>query len=157
MKEKIYLDTSIPSAFFDNRDKNRQKVTQVWWRNVLTDKYEACISELVEAELGNTRDKHRRGNFLTLVKGLKSFEVTVEAEHLAKAYIENDIVPEEYLDDALHLAIATVNGAKTVVSWNFTHMVNHDTKRKVKAVNLLKGYAEIEIESPLELGGGKYV
>jgi hypothetical protein len=27
---------------------------------------------------------------------------------------------------------------------------------KVKAINLLHGYREIEIESPLELGGGEY-
>lgn len=36
-------------------------------------------------------------------------------------------------------------------------MVNYEIKHKVKGLNMLKGYKEIEIESPLEIGGGKYV
>ena len=39
-----------------------------------------------------------------------------------------------------------------LVSWNFKHLVNMETRRKVKAVNLLKGYKEIEVVSPEELG-----
>lgn len=156
MKQKIYLDTSIPSAYLDNREKNRQRITQKWWEDVLFDKYEVYISELVEAELGDTKDRNKRLELLEIVKGIKSLKITIEAEKLAQTYVNNGIFPEEYIDDAMHLAIATLNDIEMVVSWNFIHLVNHETKRKVIAVNLLNGYREIEIESPLELGGGKY-
>lgn len=153
MKERIYLDTSVPSAYFDNRDEKRQKITQKWWKEIATKKYQPYISELVEAELGDTRDKRRRHELLELVKNIESLTINEEAEELAKVYIDNEVIPEEYTDDALHLAVATINNIGLVVSWNFAHLVNHDTKKRVKAINLLKGYREIEIESPLELGG----
>lgn len=156
MKEKVYLDTSIPSAYFDERDKKRQEITQKWWKEILFNNYEVHISELVEAELIDTKDEKKRQTLLELVKNIKSLEVTKEAEILAGDYVENGVVPEEYIDDALHIAVATLNNIELIVSWNFIHLVNHETKRKVKAINLLNGYREIEIESPLELGGGEY-
>lgn len=105
MIERIYLDTSIPSAYFDERDKKRQKITQKWWNEVLISKYKPYISELVEAELGDTKDKQRRYKLLELVKSIVSLEITEEAEELAKAYLNDEVIPEEYIDDAVHLAI----------------------------------------------------
>lgn len=156
MKEKAYIDTSIPSAYFDNREENRRIITQKWWKGILFDRYDVYISELVEAELGDTKDIKKRKELLELVKGIKVLEINSEAEMLSHMYVKNDIISEEYIDDARHLAIATLNNIGLVISWNFNHLVNHDTKMKVKAINLLHGYREIEIESPLELGGGEY-
>ncbi|MEW6556728.1 MAG: type II toxin-antitoxin system VapC family toxin [Elusimicrobiota bacterium] len=156
MKEKIYLDASVPSAYFDSREKKRQRITQKWWKEILFKRYDVYISKIVERELEDTKDETKRTGLLNLVKGIKSFEVTLEGEKLARIYIENDIIPELYYEDAVHLAIATINDIRVLVSWNFMHLVNHETRRKVKAVNLLHGYREIEIESPLELGGGEY-
>ncbi len=153
MIERIYLDTSIPSAYFDERDKKRQKITQQWWKEVLVSKYKPYISELVESELGDTKNKRRQHELLGLVKSIESLEITEEAEELAKAYLDDEIIPEEYIDDAIHLAIATINNIGVVASWKFAHLVNHETKKRVRAINVLKGYREIEIESPLELGG----
>ncbi len=75
---------------------------------------------------------------------------------MAQAYIDNDIIPEEYRNDALHIAVATLQDVDLLVSWNFEHLVNPETRRKVKAVNLLKGYKEIDIVTPEEIGGNKY-
>lgn len=157
MKEKVYIDTSIPSAYFDEREEKRRIITQNWWKEILFNKYEVYISELVEAELGDTIESKKRKELLGLVKGIKVLEVNSEIEMLAQLYIENDVITKEYIDDARHLAIATLNDIGLVISWNFAHLVNHETKKKVKAINLLHGYREIDIESPLELGGGVYV
>lgn len=46
MKEKIYIDTSIPSAYFDEREEKRRMITQKWWKEILFNKYEVYISEL---------------------------------------------------------------------------------------------------------------
>lgn len=83
-------------------------------------------------------------------------EVPEEAKELAHAYIDNDIIPEDYLDDALHIAITTLYQLDILVSWNFEHLVNPVTRRKIKAVNMLKNYREIDIVSPEELGGERY-
>jgi len=54
-------------------------------------------------------------------------------------------------DDAVHVATATSAGADLVLSWNFKHIVNYDRIHKYNAINLLNGYQQIEIRSPLEM------
>jgi len=75
---------------------------------------------------------------------------------LAKKYIDEDIIPEDYLDDALHIAIAILYQIDILVSWNFKHLVNPVTRRGINAINMLKGYKQVDIVSPEELGGDKY-
>lgn len=156
MKQRIYLDTSVPSAYYDEKKQERQGITQVWWEG-LNERYEVYISEIVEAEINATPDLELRAKIYNLVRNFKVLEVTAEVRNLAGEYIKNELFSEENFRDALHVAIATVNNIDVLVSWNFNHIVNYDTKKKVKAVNLLRSYRDIDIESPVEMGGGKYV
>ena len=52
---------------------------------------------------------------------------------------------------------STISKVDILVSWNFKHIVNYETRIKVGGVNLINDYDEIKIESPYEVGGGKYV
>ena len=61
------------------------------------------------------------------------------------------MVTQKWANDAGHVAAATVAGADLIVSWNFRHIVHYDKIRAYNAVNLLHGYREIEIRSPLEV------
>ena len=56
--------------------------------------------------------------------------------------------------DATHVAAATVARADLILSWNFKHLVNYNRIRKFNGVNALKGFAQIEIRSPLEVSYG---
>ena len=49
-KPKIYLDTSVISAYFDSRKPNRQTVTQKWFRNDL-ENFTLYASTLVVNEI----------------------------------------------------------------------------------------------------------
>jgi len=155
MKQKIYLDTSIISAYWDERKPERQKVTRMWWPE-LGKKYEVHISEITEAEIFATPDRELRQKLFDLVKDITSLAVNSEIRTLAEKYLTDEVFPGDYLNDALQVAIATVYGLDIIVSWNFSHLVNYETRRKVKAINRLERYREIEIVSPLELGGEKY-
>lgn len=42
----------------------------------------------------------------------------------ARLYIASKALPPRSLDDAAHVAYATVYGVDAVVSWNFRHMAN---------------------------------
>ena len=70
---------------------------------------------------------------------------------LAEAYVEAGVVGSRHRDDARHLALASVAGVDTVVSWNFRHMVNLAKKWLVHSVNVRLGYALIDIVSPPEI------
>jgi len=63
---------------------------------------------------------------------------------------EAGIVTEKPTDDAFHVAIASASGCDLIVSWNFKHIVHFDKIPKYNAVNILNGYGQLGIYSPLE-------
>ena len=78
-------------------------------------------------------------------------EISQEAIGLQLQYIELGVVPERSLADALHVAMATVSECELIVSWNFKDIVHFEKIPKYNAVNVLNGYRQIDIRSPLEV------
>ena len=149
-KEIVYLDTSVLSAYYDKRTKERQEITVKFWNHTLPT-YQVCISEITIEELENTRDEILRRKFMQLIEGFKVFKSNERIRDLARIYITRGIFPERYFDDAHHVAIASFYKVAFVVSWNFEHLVKVKTRRLVNSINLLEGFKEIEIVSPQEL------
>lgn len=150
VKPKLYLDTSVPSAYFDPRAPDRQRLTWQFWSDQLSD-FDPVISTVVLKEIGDTPDPKRRKEIEHLVAGLAVLPLTEEAAALAEEYIRQGIFLEHYESDALHVAIPVVNGIGYLASWNFKHLVNVRTRREVNLVNALRGYQPIEIVAPPEL------
>ena len=115
----IYLDTSIPSAYYDSRDKSRQKVTRGFWKTL--DSYKVFISELVIEELSAVTDKVLSIKLSDLVKRFHVLNIGEFEMQLAKEYVEAEAIPSRALTDALHLAVASVNDVDIFLSWNFKH------------------------------------
>lgn len=151
-QNRIYLDTSVLNFFFEEADLEKSSSTRKLFQEIGGGKYPAFISELVLREVGRASPM-RRERLLSLIKtyNLPVIEVTLESIELAGRYTERKIFPQKYQDDGLHIAVATVHRLDVVVSWNLRHMVKLKTRREVKAVNLLEGYGEIEICTPLEV------
>lgn len=82
---------------------------------------------------------------------LESLPLTDEVKVLADRYIEEKVIPEKERNDAVHIAVASINNLDAIVSWNFEHMVKFKTRREVQGINALMGYKPIEICSPLEM------
>jgi predicted nucleic acid-binding protein len=149
-KETLYLDTSVLSAYYDKRAKERQETTIKFWKEVLPN-YQCYISEITVEELKDTKDEVLRRELKKLIKGFKVLKTNEEIRALARAYIEKGIFLEKYIDDAHHVAIASYYEISYLVSWNYEHLVKVKTRRLVNLVNILEGFKEIEIVPPLEL------
>ena len=149
-KQKVYLDTTVPSAYFDTRTPERQAQTLEFW-NVILPRFDAFISGLVLREIADTPNQERREQMETLVKEIAVLDLDVEAVELSQEYINREIFPEKYRSDANHVAVAVTNGIGYLCSWNFTHLVKVNTRREVNLVNALTGYGQIEIIAPPEL------
>ena len=54
-------------------------------------------------------------------------------------------------EDALHVAIAAVNGIDIIVTWNFAHLNNPFIRKNIRKVVEAAGYQSPEICSPNEL------
>ena len=149
-RDSLYLDTSVPSAYFDERTKERREATIKFWNTVIPD-YHVHISEITLEELENTRNETLKSRLKNLVEGFKILKSNEAIKNLAKAYIVHNIIPEKYFDDALHVAIASFYDISYLVSWNFEHLVKVKTRKLVNSVNVLNGFGNIEIISPQEL------
>ena len=149
-KESLYLDTSVPSAYFDKRAKERKDATIKFWQEVLPN-YRVYVSEITLRELDDTKNEYLRKKLRRIVKNFNILKSNKKISKLAKVYIERGIFPERYLDDALHVAVATYYEISYLVSWNFEHLVKVKTRKWVNSVNTLEGFRGIEIVSPQEL------
>lgn len=153
-KLKLYLDTSVLNFALSEESSLviQKKVTTDLIDEIQQEKYEGYISEQVLVEI-NRAPKPKAGLLNNLVSKLdvESLPLSEEVEELADKYVAEGIIPLKYRDDALHIAIASVNDLDAVISWNFQHMVNLKTKHGVVAVNSLLGYKAIEIVSPQEV------
>lgn len=58
-KETLYLNTSVPSAYYDKRAKERQEATIKFWKEVLPN-YQCYISKITVEELKDTKDEALR-------------------------------------------------------------------------------------------------
>lgn len=107
-------------------------------------------STVTQAELENAPEKVKE-----LVKSLKAeytefLETTYESVDLATEYITEKVVGQTSYADCLHIALATINRADFLVSWNFKHIVNIQRIRGYNAINIKNGYKQLEIRSPRE-------
>ncbi len=79
----------------------------------------------------------------------QKFSLTEEAEQLAQCYIDKGIVPAKKWEDALHVAIASVEEMDAVISWNYRHMANLRKSELFQSVNLEEGYTKpIQVVTP---------
>lgn len=148
-KLKIYLDTSVYSALFDERDPKRQKMTLEFWNKI--DSYNLYVSNLNLEEIQGISDKKLKEKLIKYLNKGKMIQISPETEQLAKIYIKEGIIPEKYEIDALHLAFTTINSIDIIISWNFKHLVKRKTRLEVNLTNLKEGYKTIEILAPPEL------
>ena len=148
MKTKVYLDTSVISALFDERTPERMTMTFALWSKLID--YEVYISELVLEEIERANEQIRAKLF-SEIQDFTVLKISKEAEKLAEIYVKQGVFPEKYFDDALHVALASVNQIGILLSWNFTHLVKLKTRRMVSIVNLSENIMPVEIASPPEL------
>lgn len=88
---------------------------------------------------------------LKAIESFQMLDVDEECRVLAEAIVRGNGIPRAYPEDALHVAVAAVNGIHVVLTWNFAHMNNPFTRHRVREVVEDCGYECSEICSPEEL------
>jgi hypothetical protein len=150
LKQKVYLDTTVPSAYCDDRTPERQNLTMQFWLKRLPD-FQPFISDVVLTEIDGNPNVIQRNNIQKLVEDFEILNLDDESRRLARDYIERGVFSEKNLSDANHVAIAVVNNLNYLVSWNFRHLVKVNTRRLINLSNILLGFGQIEIIAPPEL------
>ena len=153
MKPKIYIETSVVSYYANRPSRDlvtaaRQQVTREWWEEN-AHHFDLYVSVLVLEEVGGG-DTSAAEKRLEVLKGIPILGITNEAEILASALVAGPI-PKNYAEDALHIALAAVNGMDFLLTWNFHHINNAMMKRQIIKIVENRGYECPVICSPDEL------
>jgi hypothetical protein len=82
---------------------------------------------------------------------LEAVPLSEEVLQLRDAYLAAGIVGPKWMDDATHVAAATVAQADAIVSWNFKHIVRLDKIKAYNEVNQKMGFGALTILSPKEV------
>jgi predicted nucleic acid-binding protein len=147
-KIRVYVDTSV---FGGVGDEEFAIASRRFFERIHDGEFIILISQVTVDELRGAPERVQKV-FDDLPDDSVVFVPTdPEATALAQSYIDANILGKSSLDDAIHVATATVSGADMILSWNFRHIVNYDRIHKYNGVNALMGYSPIEIHSPLEI------
>ncbi len=152
MPYRLYLDTSVFGALFDEEDPERVALTRSVLRRIRYSPYQAFIGTPILEEIALAPPGIRRaleGHIAELSPVL--IEEGAASLRLAESYLKARLVPPLRRNDARHIALATVADLDAIVSWNFRDMVNIRKKKIVHSVNAKFGYRLIDIISPLEV------
>ena len=148
-RAKVYLDTSVVSALYDEVNPERRSLTEEFFETIPN--YEPFVSEVTVAEIARTPDPALKRKLEGAVAGLTVLPLTDEAESLAKEFIHAGAVPESHPEDAFHIAIAVLNDMDFLLSWNFRHIVRRRTRDIVAMVGSSRMLKRVELITPPEL------
>lgn len=151
IKEKVYLDSTIPSYYFDERKSLTTfiEVTRKWWSE-MSEHYNLFISDAVLQEL-NEGSYPRKDEIVKFASNIPLLPTVDHIESIVDFYIENYVMPRSFIGDAAHLAYASYYGIEYLLTWNCNHLANANKRRHIRIMNGRLGLSTPEIITPLEL------
>ena len=145
---RIYLDSSVIGGVFDVEFRTDSSRLFDYARLGLI---KIVISDVVVREIDAAPEQVRLFLAGIPVDQIEYIETGVDAKQLAEAYIEKGVVGEKWLDDAIHVANASLAHVDCIVSWNFKHIVRLDRIKGFNAVNFSMNHEALTILSPKEV------
>lgn len=145
---RIYLDTSVFGGYFDTEF---EIWTKILFDKIIGGEYKVIYSKLVDIELTPAPKKVRDLAKSIPMTQLELIEISDEAFELADQYLKENVVGKTSRSDCVHIALATLNNADILVSWNFKHIVNINRIRGYNSVNYKFGHKILEIRTPREI------
>ncbi|NLH18335.1 MAG: type II toxin-antitoxin system VapC family toxin [Phycisphaerae bacterium] len=145
---RIYVDTSVFGGFFD---EGFSSASRRFFEMVRHRRVKVMVSDLLLDEIAEAPEPVRELVRSIMEHGCIRVGATEEAARLQDWYLAAGVVSPRYADDAMHVALATLQGADAIVSWNFKHLVNPTRVRGFNQVNIQRGYGTTVILSPEEL------
>ncbi len=120
MIQRVYIDTSVVGGIYDSEF---DIFTKMFFDKAFRGEINLIVSDLLEEEL-----IHAPADVKTFFKTLptEQFEfvqLTKASIELAEIYITEKVVGETSRADCRHIALATINNADVLVSWNLTLLI----------------------------------
>ncbi|MFN7925432.1 MAG: type II toxin-antitoxin system VapC family toxin [Bryobacteraceae bacterium] len=153
---RVYVETTIASYLTAHRSRDlvvaaHQELTIEWW-GMHRHRFALFVSEVVLTESGRG-DPAAATRRLVELQGIQILELNDRARELARAFVDRRLIPEKAVEDALHVAVATVGGMDFLLTWNCRHIANAEVVDRLGAVCLEFGYRMPVLCTPEQLMG----
>jgi len=153
MKKKIYIETTIPSFYYDSRKEHDAVSRRQWtreWRDNRREHYNPVTSLAIIDELmkGNYPTKT---DTLSLMEAIPILPIDDAIPDNMEAYIMHRVMPRDPVGDALHLAIASFYRCDFLLTWNCEHLANANKFSHIRRINAILGLFVPILTTPLEL------
>jgi hypothetical protein len=154
MKPSLYIETTI-IGYLTSRVSRllvaaaNQQITRDWWDDHRND-FDLFVSSFVADECA-AGDREGAAERLERIKGIPYLDVTDDVMRLAEALLAKVPLPEKAKFDALHVAVAAVNGIQYLLTWNCRHIANASLRPRIEAVCRDAGYEPPCICTPQEI------
>jgi len=112
--------------------------------------FDIFISELVIEEI-SSGDSIAAQKRLSVVDAIPILETTENAAKLAKILILGNAIPETSMEDAMHIGIAATQNVDFLLTWNFKHINNANTRDRIHEIITGMEYKCPVLCSPEEL------
>ncbi len=155
MSQIIYIETSIPSFYFETRERTRFQAMREWtreWWEVAKVRDTLVTSEAVFAELSRAPEP-KLSEAVALLKPLRVLAGGADVDTVVDAYIAHQLMPRDALGDARHLALATFHRCDILATWNCQHLANANKLAHIRNVNASMGMETPLLVTPFELLG----
>ena len=155
-KKTVYIETSIVSYLTARPSRDLlaaawQQVTIDWW-DTQRDRFELYASDIVLEEAG-------KGDDIAAARRLKALNeipllaITNEVLSFSEKIIIAGAIPKSAIGDSLHIALSAVHGIDYLLTWNYRHIDNAETKPQIRMICQENKYVYPEICTPQELMG----
>jgi predicted nucleic acid-binding protein len=145
----LCLDTSVLSAYFDDREQERKNFTQQWWHYELP-KYRVYLTAVTLAEIHRNRSTIKE-RMLKLIEDFMELPVENAIEEIVEYYISKGLATKKHLADVTQIAYCVVHKIDFLATWNCQELANAHRKRRLRSLNAEVGWFTPEIATPYEL------
>ena len=152
--DSVYLETSVFGYLASRMSSDlvtagNQRLTRDWWDNHRAS-FDLFISQAVVAEC-SAGDSEAAKERLLFLSDLPVLDITDEAKILAATLLSDIPLPQNADVDALHIAVAAINGMDYLLTWNCKHIANPSLRRIIDRVLIAADVAPPVICTPQEL------
>jgi len=156
MKKRVYLETSVIGAYFEERTDIVSTAQRFWtrrWWDEARQHYELVLSQAVIDELSHPDFPHSTES-LKLIKNVPEVPIDSPVREIVTVYIQTHLMPRNPVGDALHLALASYHKCDYLLTWNCKHLANPNKFIQIRICNTSLGLYVPTLCTPNQLIGG---
>ena len=153
MRKTVYIETTIPSFYYEVRPEPDAVVRRAWtrqWWEQYSGSYELVTSEAVMDELA-AGEYPQKDKAVALLDSLPVLYVDDDVAEIAQVYIAHQVMPDDPFGDALHLALACHYKCDILLTWNCRHLANVNKLPHIRRINMMLGLSTPTLATPLDM------